>query len=109
MFQSVDGEEELNEEEVRHHGPIETLGTPIAGRGHASLRTNLDTRHSNCGAWARITADQFRHSALRTFTKHRAFTDNYTLQGSIEHLLVYYPKKHRAFANILSKEAQGIH
>ena len=46
MFQSVDGEEELNEEEVRHHGPIETLGTPIAGRGHVSLRTILDSRHS---------------------------------------------------------------
>ena len=27
------------------------------------------------GAWARVTADQFRHPALQTFKKHRARSD----------------------------------
>ena len=71
-----------------HRGPLliviastgGSLGhVPVRGRrggakrgGGASPRTNLDTRHSNRGEWARDTADQFRHSALRTFTKRRA-------------------------------------
>jgi hypothetical protein len=65
----------------RSHWPaVFTLTSPAK----ASVTAALTCR----GAWVRVTIDQFRHSALQNFKKHRASSDIFSTDQAGQRVVV---------------------